>query len=105
MGYGFEACDEKVSSLTAHSGARALRCATRQCASSKRFTHYQFDCATAAAAAQTADTFDVFATVIDATAPPQALKQPITDLTRDVLLLKRNILHVRRFLVLAMPMF
>ena len=23
MGYGFEACDEKVSSLTAHSGARA----------------------------------------------------------------------------------
>ena len=41
MGYGFEACDEKVSSLTAHSGARALRCATRQCASSKRFTHYQ----------------------------------------------------------------
>ncbi len=63
------------------------------------------DCATAAAAAQTADTFDVFATVIDATAPPQALKQPITDLTRDVLLLKRNILHVRRFLVLAMPMF
>ena len=41
MGYGFEACDEKVSSLTAHSGARALRCATRQCASSKRFTHYK----------------------------------------------------------------
>ena len=23
MGYGFEACDEKVSPLTAHSGARA----------------------------------------------------------------------------------
>ena len=41
MGYGFEACDEKVSSLTAHSGARALRCATRQCASSKSFTHYK----------------------------------------------------------------
>ena len=41
MGYGFEACDEKVSSLTAHSGAHALRCATRQCASSKRFTHHK----------------------------------------------------------------
>ena len=41
MEYGFEACDEKVSSLTAHSGARALRCATRQCASSKTFTHYK----------------------------------------------------------------
>jgi len=39
------------------------------------------DCATAAAAAQTADTFDVFATVIDATATASSAEA--TDLTRD----------------------